>query len=110
MAGLTGTQIKATYGDVLQCNHTGLGIDATVRIIQDGLGNNSALALSTGTVRAIDAPGTHTIDIVPGGDSSWTITGASGQITLARGGGGSARLFDGGSGTGFSVLNNSGSY
>lgn len=46
MAGLTGTQIKATYGDVMQCNHAGLGIDATLRIIQDGLGNNTALALS----------------------------------------------------------------
>ena len=39
-----------TYGDILQISHTNLGLDGTLRAIQDGLGNDSPLMLSTSQV------------------------------------------------------------
>jgi len=46
MAGLTGTQPKNTYGDLLQCNNGGAGVPATLTRVQDGLGVNSGLSVS----------------------------------------------------------------
>ena len=50
MAGLTGTQIKTTYGDVLQLGNGGAGITTSLQTIADGLGNVTALQLSTTAV------------------------------------------------------------
>src|SRR5438105_531667 len=46
MAGLTGLQPKNTYGDLVQLNNAGAGVPATLQRVQDGLGNNTGLALS----------------------------------------------------------------
>lgn len=81
MAGLTGTQIKATYGDVLQCNHGGSGIDATIRIIQDGLGNNSALGVSTGFVAVQQSGGSKQAKISHDGtEAIFTSTSGNAQL------------------------------
>jgi hypothetical protein len=47
MAGLTGTQIKATYGDVVQLNNAGAGVPAALQQCQDGLGNATGIWIST---------------------------------------------------------------
>lgn len=50
MAGLTGTQIKTTYGDVLQVGNSGSGATSSPRQLQDGLGNNTLLWVGTAGV------------------------------------------------------------
>lgn len=50
MADLTGTKPKDTYGGLLQIPNSNLGIDATLRTIQDGKGNSSQLKLSSTAV------------------------------------------------------------
>ncbi len=47
MAGLTGTQIKNTYGDVLQVGNSGSGITSSLRTVNDGLGTATAFQIST---------------------------------------------------------------
>jgi hypothetical protein len=46
MASLTGTKIKDTYDSLLKVSDNG-ALDGTLQTITDGLGNNSALSLST---------------------------------------------------------------
>lgn len=46
MASLTGTKIKDTYDALLKVSDNG-ALDGTLQTITDGLGNNSALSLST---------------------------------------------------------------
>lgn len=51
MANLTNTRIQDTYGQVLTLDNTGnLGVDSTLRYVQDGDGSNSALQISTNQV------------------------------------------------------------
>jgi hypothetical protein len=47
MAGLTGLLPKNTYQDLIQLNNGGTGVPATLQRLQDGLGNNTGMALST---------------------------------------------------------------
>lgn len=47
MGALTGTQIKATYGDVLQMGNAGGGLTLVLQAVSDGLGNASTFQLST---------------------------------------------------------------
>lgn len=47
MAALTGTLPKNTYGDLIQAGNSGAGVPASLQQIQDGLGNNTGLFLST---------------------------------------------------------------
>lgn len=44
---LTGTKIKNTYGDVLQLGNSGAGVTSSLQTVRDGLGNATALQLST---------------------------------------------------------------
>ena len=46
MASLTGTKIKDTYDSLLKVSDN-VALDGTLQAITDGLGNNSALSLST---------------------------------------------------------------
>lgn len=47
MATLTGQNINARYGDLLQVSNTNNGVDGTIRRVSDGLATDSALSLST---------------------------------------------------------------
>jgi hypothetical protein len=44
---LTGTQMKNTYGDVVQCGNSGSGITAVLQQMRDGLGNVTSFLLSS---------------------------------------------------------------
>lgn len=50
MADLTNTKPKDTYGGLLQVPNSNLGVDATLRTVQDGKGNSTPLKLSTTAV------------------------------------------------------------
>jgi len=71
MATLTGQTVAATYDLLLKVNT--VGIDGTLRTIQDGVGVDSALDLSTGAIRST---GSLTVDGIS------TLTGA---VTAAAG-------------------------
>jgi hypothetical protein len=47
MTTLTGQSPGATYGDLLTFTNSGSGVSPTLNQIQDGLGNNTAIQLST---------------------------------------------------------------
>lgn len=47
MTLLTGQYPAATYGDLITCTNGGMGLTNILQNIQDGLGNNSAIQLST---------------------------------------------------------------
>jgi hypothetical protein len=67
MATLTGTDISSTYGSLLKTTDN-LPITSTLKLVTDGLGNNTALELSTlaakvnGNVTATNLSGTNTGD------------------------------------------------
>lgn len=47
MAGLTGTLPKNTYGDLFYMNNSNSGVPASMSRVQDGLGNNTGLSISS---------------------------------------------------------------
>ena len=47
MTNLTNLSPAASYGDLITCTNNGQGLTATLQPIQDGLGNSSAIQLST---------------------------------------------------------------
>lgn len=47
MSTNVGQKIKSTYKDLLQMANSNAGVDATIRYVQDGLGQSTALGLST---------------------------------------------------------------
>ena len=66
MSTLTGRTVATTYKDLLQVSNNNIGIDNTIRSIEDGEGTQSALALSTDTleIRGSIIPSTNsTFDI-----------------------------------------------
>jgi hypothetical protein len=50
MSTLEGKSIATTYKDLLQVSNNNIGVDSTIRAVEDGEGTQSALALSTDTV------------------------------------------------------------
>lgn len=52
MASLANQYIQNSYGDLLQVSNSNLGVDATLRNISSGLGNNAAFQLSTTAAKA----------------------------------------------------------
>lgn len=51
MASLFGRNLKEVYGNLLQIETNGAGIDVTERVVEDGLGNTTPLLLSTDMIR-----------------------------------------------------------
>ena len=51
MATLSGTRLKDTYTGLLKTSDAG-NFTSSLKVIQDGSGNDSALSLSTSTVKA----------------------------------------------------------
>lgn len=87
MGALTGTQIKATYGDVLQLGNAGAGVTASVLNVVDGLGNATAFSMSTGIVRATGTlsvvqtggvVGTNELQLTNDGTSNYIVSKQSG--------------------------------
>ena len=51
MAGLTGKTPAATYKDLLKIENSNVGIDDTLRQVQDGTGDGSALYIETNSIK-----------------------------------------------------------
>lgn len=52
MTALTNQKIQTSYGDLVQVSNSNLGIDATLRNLSSGLGNNAAFQVSTTSAQA----------------------------------------------------------
>lgn len=57
MTALTNLSPAASYGDLITCTNNGQGLTASLQNIQDGLGNNSAIQLSTTTLNVVGTGG-----------------------------------------------------
>ncbi len=85
---LTNTPIQNTYGDVLQLGNSGAGITAPVQTVRDGLGNTTALQLSTTTVEAVGTvgflvPNNAGYPGIPGGYRALQVDGVTAQTLIA---------------------------
>jgi hypothetical protein len=76
MAGLTGSTIGASYKRLLITTNTN-GINGTQTVIQDGIGNNTALSLATGGATVGGTLGVTGISTLTGN----TVVGASLNVT-----------------------------
>ncbi len=89
MATFAGRSIKSTYGNVLNIDNANIGVDATVRVIQDGEGTATQFSMSTtiwrvGATGVIDATAGATIDMTNFAMTNFASSeSASGIIELA---------------------------
>jgi hypothetical protein len=81
MTALTNLSPAASYGDLITCTNNGQGLTASLQPIQDGLGTNSAISLSTTT---LSVTGTGGLVVGSGGlvVNGATISPAS-SVTIA---------------------------
>jgi hypothetical protein len=72
MAALTGSTIASTYKQLLKITSEGVGADASAKYIEDGLGTDTALSLSTTRIGIGTASPTSLVDVtgVSGGQSA----------------------------------------
>ena len=61
---LTGTTPANTYGDLLHLNHSNTGVDATLRLVYDGLGNGTSFSLSTNAIQIAGADSSAVTDLL----------------------------------------------
>ena len=73
MSTLQGRSIATTYKDLLQVSNNNIGVDGTIRAVEDGEGTQSALALSTDTIE-IRGP------IIPSTNATFDIGSAERKI------------------------------
>ena len=83
MADLTGKKIKNTYKDLLQVSNGNSGVDATLRVVEDGQGTESALSISSAEIQVdnININGNAIISADTNGDITITPDG-TGSIVL----------------------------
>ena len=56
MSNLTGQQINLTYPGLLNLANSTTGITSSLQAIQDGLGNNTGLQISTTQLESLNIP------------------------------------------------------
>lgn len=81
MTALTNYSPASSYGDLLTTTHDGGGLDATLRNVQDGFGNNSAIQLSTDTLNITGSGGLQ-INGVTLTPTIITVTGAAAAAAI----------------------------
>ena len=81
MATLTGSTIASTYKQLLKVTSEGIGADASAKYIEDGLGTDSALSISTTRVGIGTAAPSTLLHLSKSSDPTLTITNA-GTATL----------------------------
>lgn len=64
MASLTGTKVSDTYQQLLKLTSQGVGADASAKYIEDGLGTDTALSLSTTRIGIGTSSPARTLDVV----------------------------------------------
>lgn len=65
MTVLTTLSPAASYGDLLTTTNNGGGLDSTLRAVQDGFGNNSAIQLSTASLNVTGTFQVGGVDYTP---------------------------------------------
>ena len=83
MASFAGTKIKDTYGNVLQVANSNDGVDGTLRTVDDGKGDASALKISTGAIQ---------VDNIKVDGNTISSTDTNGNISLTPNGSGSVAV------------------
>ena len=83
MASFAGTKIKDTYGNVLQVANSNDGVDGTLRTVDDGKGDASALKISTGAIQ---------VDNIKVDGNTISSTDTHGNISLTPNGSGSVAV------------------
>tara|TARA_Y100001972_G_scaffold59364_1_gene72689 strand:- start:585 stop:2060 length:1476 start_codon:yes stop_codon:yes gene_type:complete len=83
MASFAGTKIKDTYGNVLQVANSNNGVDGTLRTVDDGKGDASALKISTGAIQ---------VDNIKVDGNTISSTDTDGNISLTPNGSGSVAV------------------
>ena len=82
MATLTGSTIASTYKQLLKVTSEGIGADASAKYIEDGLGTDSALSISTTRVGiGTAAPTAAKLEIHGGGYNTSLLIKGSGSHT-----------------------------
>lgn len=68
MSTLAGRQIRDTYADTFHIENANTGVDNVLRVVEDGVGNSTALALANNAVRisgTLNVTGVASFDVVP---------------------------------------------
>ena len=99
MGDLAGSTIAATYGLLLKIDST--GVDGTLRKIEDGTGDDSALAISTIAI-AVDATDKIYFD---GGGNTYMYESSADIIDFYAGGSGNMFRLDGASDNVYAICN-----
>ena len=80
MGALTDNTIASTYKQLLKITSEGVGADASAKYVEDGLGTDTALSLSTTRIGIGTASPTHKLTVE--GDATDGGTGNDGQLVL----------------------------
>tara|TARA_Y100000356_G_scaffold2573_1_gene1985 strand:+ start:1972 stop:4035 length:2064 start_codon:yes stop_codon:yes gene_type:complete len=84
MASLTGTKVSDTYQQLLKLTSQGVGADASAKYIEDGLGTDTALSLSTTRVGIGTASPGSLFEVKGTGETQIYINSASGNNSGVR--------------------------
>ena len=84
MASLTGTKVSDTYQQLLKLTSQGVGADASAKYVEDGLGTDTALSLSTTRVGIGTAIPGSLLEVKGTGETQIYINSASGNNSGVR--------------------------
>ena len=82
MSTLEGKRVKNTYKDLLQVSNGNIGVDGTLRAVEDGQGTVSALEISTTDVRVNNLTVTGTVTGLPSSATNLSTTANSTSLTV----------------------------
>ena len=82
MSTLEGKRVKNTYKDLLQVSNGNVGVDGTLRAVEDGEGTVSALEISTTDVRVNNLTVTGTVTGLPSSATNLSTTANSTSLTV----------------------------
>ena len=82
MSTLEGKRVKNTYKDLLQVSNGNVGVDGTLRAVEDGEGTVSALEISTTDVRVNNLTVTGTVTGLPSSATNLSTTANGTSLTV----------------------------
>ena len=82
MSTLEGKRVKNTYKDLLQVSNGNVGVDGTLRAVEDGEGTVSALEISTTDVRVSNLTVTGTVTGLPSSATNLSATANGTSLTV----------------------------
>ena len=82
MSTLEGKRVKNTYKDLLQVSNGNIGVDGTLRAVEDGEGTVSALEISTTDVKVKNLTVTGTVTGLPSSATNLSTTANGTSLTV----------------------------